>query len=210
MKIFSLKPIAFVLAFICIMIACEGPNDSVTPLKKTLSGDELSKVVSGMSSFQNLTLLFEERNKQIELNIEALSADDKAKLITIYQKYSDFSDFVKNASLSERVSLNQVLNSSRTDEIRSNFISLTNELTSKYKVNFKELSNAVISKDKSINTYGKAAPPDCRAVANQVFWIVVGDLLDDGATPQQAYNAGNEAYVYAFMGCMMGQGVNPE
>lgn len=206
----SLKTTAFMLAFICIMIACEDSNDAVAPVKKTLSGEELSDVVSEMSSFQNLIILIDQRNEQIQLNIEALTSDDNIKLTALYQKHSDFNDFLKNASFSEREILNQVLKSSNTDKIRSNFISMVKELSDKYEVNFKELSNILNHNTKVKGTIGKADTV-CDAVANQMFWDVVDSFLSSGESPQTSYNAGKLAYAYTYIGCVRGRNAgNPE
>lgn len=210
MKNLKLKKTVLMLAFICVMIACEIPDDDVAPIKKTLSGKELSKVVSEMNSFQNLITLFDQMNEQVQLNIGALTSDDNIRLTAIYQEHSDFNDFLKNASLSEREFLDQVLKYSKTDEIRSNFISLVKELSGKYEVKFSELSSIVADNTKNKSANGKLDEV-CNAIANQMFWDVVKDWLDDGESPETAYRNGRIAYDYTYIGCVRGRNAgNPE
>ena len=207
MKNLSLKPIAFMLAFICMMIACEEPNDAVAPTKKNLSGAELSQIVNGMSSFQNLITLIDQRSEELRLKIESLSADDYNKLVTIYKKHSNFNNFIKNASSSEKEFLILLLESSKTVEIRSNFTSLVNDLSDKYFVNYRDFSGVVASVNRSGGANGKV---NCVAIANESFWDAAGEAIDSGSTPEKAYFYGNLAYSYAYIGCIKALTANPQ
>jgi hypothetical protein len=157
-----------------------------------------------MTEYKKIMELKEKTEQEIETVTSRLTPSKQSELKYLLKSFSSVEELRKSGTHEQIESLTSLFETTSLQTLDKNIVSLIASLNSNYKVDFDEVFSLIYETDYATGRT-KDMPVDCNQVRNTVFWDQVEYYIGLGWTPQQAYDASNEAAHWAYVGCVMGQ-----